>query len=148
MRCLENFLANVLKDDVGKLILRLTIAILMLFHGFHKLSGIEGIKNSVTNSGLPEFLAYGVYLGEIIVPILIIVGLYTRICSFIFAMTMLFAIYLVHSSHIFALNERTGALAIESPLIFMLVAIALMFLGAGKISLDEKFRKNKNITGN
>ncbi|MBL3519264.1 MULTISPECIES: DoxX family protein [Arcobacteraceae] len=138
MRSLESFLARVLGEDIGKLILRLTLGILMLFHGLNKLNGIDGIKSLVVNNGFPEFFAYGVYIGEIIIPILIIVGLYTRISSFIYAMTMLFAIYLAHSTQIFAFNEKTGGLAIELQLLFMFGAIALMFLGAGRISADKR----------
>ncbi|RBQ30049.1 DoxX family protein [Aliarcobacter vitoriensis] len=138
MRSLENFLARVLGDDIGKLILRLTLGILMIFHGLNKLNGIDGIKSLIASNGLPQFLAYGVYLGEIIVPILIIIGFYTRISSFIYASTMVFAIYLAHSSQIFALNEKTGGLIIELQLLFMFGAVALMFLGAGKISLDKR----------
>ncbi|RBQ32061.1 GntR family transcriptional regulator [Arcobacter sp. FW59] len=138
MRSLENFLARVLGDDIGKLILRLTLGILMIFHGLNKLNGIDGIKSLIVSNGLPQFLAYGVYLGEIIVPILIIIGFYTRISSFIYASTMVFAIYLAHSSQIFALNEKTGGLIIELQLLFMFGAVALMFLGAGKISLDKR----------
>jgi len=84
MSC-ENKLACSLNEDIGKLILRLSIAGLMLFHGFAKLiNGIDGIKGLVTNAGLPEFIAYGVYFGEIVFPILIIFGLFTRISSFLF----------------------------------------------------------------
>jgi len=139
MRMLENFLARVLSDDMGKLTLRLTLGILMLLHGINKFeNGINGIKFLVTKNGLPEVLAYGVYLGELIVPILLIIGLYTRISSFIYATTMAFAIYLAHASDIFALNAKTGASAIELQLLFMFGAVALMFLGAGKISVDKR----------
>ncbi|WP_419773733.1 DoxX family protein [Halarcobacter sp.] len=139
MRTLENFLARVLSDDMGKLVLRLTLGILMLFHGISKLEkGIDGIKFLVTKNGLPEFLAYGVYLGELVVPILLIIGLYTRISSFIYATTMAFAIYLAHASYILETSAKTGALLIETPLLFMLGAVALMFLGAGKISVDKR----------
>ncbi|WP_321467800.1 DoxX family protein [Halarcobacter sp.] len=138
MRTFENFLGRVLSDNLGKLILRLTLGILMLFHGYNKyVTGINGIQGLVSKNGFPEFLAYGVYVGEIIIPILIIIGLYTRISSFIFAFTMGFAIYLAHSSHIFDLG-RSGGLVIETPLLFMLGAIALMCLGAGRYSVDQK----------
>ncbi|RXK13227.1 GntR family transcriptional regulator [Halarcobacter mediterraneus] len=139
MKSIENFLARVLCEDIGKLILRLNLGFLMLFHGYKKyVNGIEGIKGLVTKAGLPEFLAYGVYLGEIAIPILLIIGLYTRISSLIYALTMFFAIYLAHSSHIFAINERSGALAIETPLLFLLGAVTLMFIGSGRIALDRK----------
>ena len=62
MTSCENKLACTLNEDIGKLILRLSIAGLMLFHGFAKLfNGIDGIKFLVNQAGLPEFIAYGVY---------------------------------------------------------------------------------------
>lgn len=141
MTCCENKLESILNEDIGKLILRFSIASLMLFHGFSKLfNGIDGIKFLVTKAGLPEFMAYGVYLGEIVFPILIIFGLFTRISSLFFALTMVFAIFLAHSNELFNLSE-TGGLAIESALIFLLGAVSIMFIGAGKYSLDAKCKK-------
>ena len=104
MRCCESKLESILNEDIGKLILRVSIAVLMLFHGFAKLqNGIDGIKFLVTSAGLPEFFAYGVFLGEVVFPILIILGLFTRISSFFFAFTMVFAVFLAHSADIFTL---------------------------------------------
>ena len=141
MTCCENKLESVLNEDIGKLILRFSIAALMLFHGFSKLfNGIDGIKFLVTNAGLPEFVAYGVYMGEVVFPILIILGLFTRISSLFFALTMVFAIFLAHSSEIFELEE-TGGLLIELPLIYLLTSISIMFIGAGKYSLDARCKK-------
>ena len=141
MTCCENKLGSVLNEDIGKLILRFSISGLMLFHGFSKLfNGIDGVKFLVTNAGLPEIVAYGVYLGEVIFPILIILGLFTRISSLFFALTMVFAIFLAHSSDIFTLG-KTGGLVIELPLIYLLGAISLMFIGAGKYSLDARCKK-------
>ena len=139
MNSVETFLARTLSADFGKLILRFTLGFLMIFHGYKKLIyGIEGIKALTIKSGFPEFIAYGVYLGEIIVPILIILGLWTRISSFIYASTMGLAIYLAYSSQIFMLNAKSGGLYIETPLFFMLGAISLMFIGAGKYSIDRR----------
>ena len=141
MTCCENKLESVLNEDIGKLILRFSIAALMLFHGFTKLfNGIDGIKFLVTKAGLPEFVAYGVYMGEIVFPILIIFGLFTRISSLFFTLTMVFAISLAHSSELFVLGE-TGGLVIELPLLYLLASISLMFIGAGKYSLDARCKK-------
>ena len=138
MRSCENKISCSLNEDIGKLILRVSITGLMLFHGFFKLfNGIDGIKGLVTQSGLPEFLAYGVYFGEIVFPILIIIGLYTRISSIFFALTMVFAIFLAHSNEIFVLG-KTGGPVIELALIYLLTSISIMFIGAGKYSLDAK----------
>ena len=135
------FIGGVINEDIGKLILRFSIAALMLFHGFSKLfNGIDGIKFLVTNAGLPEFIAYGVYMGEVVFPILIILGLFTRISSLFFALTMVFAIFLAHSSELFVLEE-TGGLLIELLLIYLLTSISIMFIGAGKYSLDARCKK-------
>ena len=113
----------------------------MLFHGFSKLfNGIDGIKFLVTNAGLPEFIAYGVYMGEVVFPILIILGLFTRISSLFFALTMVFAIFLAHSNEIFVLG-KTGGPVIELALIYLLTSISIMFIGAGKYSLDARCKK-------
>lgn len=139
MRAIESILANLMSEDIGKLILRVTLGTLMLFHGYHKfVYGLDGIKSLMVSSGFPEFLAYGVYLGEIVFPILLIIGVFTRISSFIYASTMLFAIYVAHSSDIFMINQNTGGLLVELPLIYLLAAVAMVFLGAGKYSFDRE----------
>jgi len=47
------------QPDIAKLLLRLSVGILMLFHGIHKMiHGIGGIKSLTVNAGLPEFFAY------------------------------------------------------------------------------------------
>jgi putative oxidoreductase len=138
MTCCENKLGSILNEDIGKLILRFSIAGLMLFHGFSKLlHGIDGIKFLVTKAGLPEFISYGVYISEIVFPILIIFGLFTRISSLFFALNMVFAIYLAHGNELFTLTA-TGGPAIELALIYLLGAVSIMFIGAGKYSLDSK----------
>ena len=92
MKNLENLLEKKLSDDMGKIILRFTLGFLMLLHGYSKLvNGIDGIIMRLVNDGFPELLAYGVYVGEIIAPIMIIMGLFTRISSAIYAFTMIFA---------------------------------------------------------
>lgn len=125
-------------SDIGKLLLRILLGALMLFHGVAKVNhGIAFIMGRITQAGLPEFLAYGVYVGEIIAPILLILGLKTRFAAFIVAVTMLFAIYLVHANDLLTLTQ-TGAWAIELQMFYLGTAIAIMFMGAGRISWDKE----------
>lgn len=64
------------KPDFGKLFLRVSFSVLMLFHGWHKVhGGIGAIEGMLTNAGLPAFIGYGVYAGEVIIPILMILGI-------------------------------------------------------------------------
>ncbi|MDX9796412.1 MAG: DoxX family protein [Arcobacteraceae bacterium] len=125
-------------SDFGKLLLRLMVGGLMLFHGIAKINGgIDFIITKVTQEGFPEFLAYGVYIGEVVAPLLIILGLKTRFASFVVVLTMAFAIYLVHANDLLEIT-KTGAWAIELQMMYLLSALALMFLGAGKLSFDKE----------
>jgi len=135
---IEEKLALFLSEDIGKLILRVSVSGLMLFHGYAKLShGVDKIAANLLKSGFPEFLAYGVFLGEIVFPILIIIGLFTRLAALGMGITMVFAIYLVFSEKIFMLTKN-GAPIIELPLLYLLLSFVIFFLGAGKYSLDAK----------
>src|SRR3546814_15157272 len=67
-------------DDAGKLVLRLSVGVLMLLHGIHKLlHGVDGIGGMLAGMGLPTVPAYGVYLGAVVGPLLVTLGLYNRL---------------------------------------------------------------------
>ena len=123
--------------DIGKLILRLSLGGMMLLHGIAKLQqGMGWIGNSLERHGLPEILAYGVFIGEIAAPIMVIIGLYTRVGGGLMAINMLFAIFLVHSGEIMALGSH-GGWAIELQAFYLFTALALCFLGAGRFALKN-----------
>lgn len=122
-------------NDFGLLLLRITIAVLMLFHGVAKLSSLDGIKSMLTQAGLPELMAYGVYITEIIAPLLILVGFRTRLASIAFFFGMITAMLLAHSDNIFAIS-KTGGLEIELILLYAFGALVLFFTGSGKYALS------------
>ncbi len=139
-KIIDKKLASFLSEDIGKLILRVSVSILMLFHGYAKVShGVDKIAENLVKNGFPEFFAYGVYLGEIVLPILIIIGLFTRLAALGMGVTMCFAIYLVFADKLFMINNH-GAPVIESPLLYLILAIVIFFIGAGKYSMDERKR--------
>ena len=122
--------------DLGILILRITLGGLMLFHGIAKIIyGIDGIQGMLTAKGLPGFIAYGVYVGEIIVPLLLIIGFRTRIAALIFAFNMLVAMLLAHAGDILTLSKH-GGWAVELIALFLFGALALFFTGAGKYAFS------------
>ncbi len=125
-------------DDIGKLILRLTLGILMLFHGYAKIvKGVSGIETSLISAGLPGWVAYGVYIGEVIAPILIILGFYARIGGLIIVINMMFAITLSHWSQLTDLS-RSGGWALELQGFFLLTGLTLAFLGPGKYGINRR----------
>lgn len=123
--------------DFGLLILRLSIGVLMLLHGIAKIGHLEGIEGLLEAKGLPSFFAFGVFITEIIAPLMIIIGYRTRIAAAIFALGAIVAILLAHSSDIFKLSEH-GGWAIELIGLYLLGAITLFFTGSGKLSLTSK----------
>lgn len=128
-----DFLKN---DNLGKLILRLTVGSLMLFHGVAKIShlgSLEFIKGQLANSGLPSVIAYGVYVGEIVAPIMIIFGFYARLGGLIVVINMVFAIGLVHTSDLFTIGEH-GGWRMELQAFYLFCGLAVLFLGSGKFA--------------
>ena len=122
-------------EDFGKFLLRLAVGGLMLFHGLHKLfAGIDGISGMLIAKGLPGFFAYGVLVGEVIAPCLIILGILTRPAALVLAFTMIVAWLMVGMNETWAL-DKTGAWAIESLVYFFIGALAVAFLGAGRFSV-------------
>jgi putative oxidoreductase len=122
-------------DDLGKLILRVVLAVLLLFHGLSKLAGGVGfIEGMLQKAGLPAIFAYGVYIGEVLAPLLILVGLFTRAAAAVVAINMVVALLLVHTAQFFTRND-TGGWALELQGMYLGSAIALIFLGAGRCSL-------------
>jgi len=124
--------------DVAKLIVRLGLGIMMLFHGVDKIRhGISGIKDLTMKAGLPEFLAYGVYVGEVLMPIFIILGLYARVASVVVGFTMVFAIFLAYGGALFALGEH-GTPLMELPFLYLVLSLGVFFLGSGRYALNSK----------
>jgi putative oxidoreductase len=125
-------------EDYGKLLLRAVLAILLLFHGFSKLAGGIGfITGMLEKAGLPGVFGYGVYIGEVVAPLLILVGLFTRPAALVVAINMIVALLLVHTKQFFTLNEQ-GGWALELQGMYLAGALAVALLGAGRYSLGGR----------
>lgn len=127
-----------MSDDLGKLLLRLTLGMLMLLHGIAKLRyGVSGIEGMVTSHGLPGFLAYGVFVGEVIAPLLVIAGFHARIGGLIIAFNMIVAIVLAHSGQLFDIGKQ-GGWALELQGFFLFTALAVALIGPGKFAINRR----------
>ena len=125
-------------EDFGKLILRFAVGGLLLFHGISKLMhGISWMMPMLAKAGLPAALAYGVYVGEVVAPVLIIVGLWTRPAALIVAIDLLMAIALVQRDKILTVSEMSGGWSIELEAFYVLAALALMFMGGGRCGFGQ-----------
>ena len=127
-----------MNESVGKLILRLTLGLLILLHGIAKLmGGVGGLSGMVTAAGLPAFVTYGVYVGEVIAPVLVILGWYSRVGAAVIAINMIFAIALAHRAELVSLAD-TGGWALELQGMFLFTAVAVALIGPGRFSLNGK----------
>jgi len=127
-----------LSEDIGKLVLRLTLGVLMLLHGINKMRfGISGIEGLLESHGLPTFLAYGVFVGEVVAPLLVLIGLYARLGALLMAGNMVFAIALAHGSQLANLT-KSGGWALELQAFFLFTAIAVSLIGPGKFAINRR----------
>lgn len=113
---------------LGFAVLRFAVAGLMLFHGVAKLmKGVEGIQGMVVGHGLPGWLAYGVFIGELLAPLLVLIGVWVGPAALVMAVNMAVAVYLAHADQFLALG-KSGGWALELQGLFFLgsLAIALM----------------------
>jgi putative oxidoreductase len=123
-------------EDLGKLLLRVGLGGLLLFHGVFKLlNGLGPIKMMLGNHNISDFVAYGVYLGELVAPILIILGLFCRIGGVLVAFNMIVAVLLVHTASLAALTPETGGYALELQALYLIGGLVVALLGAGRFSL-------------
>lgn len=126
------------QSDLGKLILRLTLGALVLLHGIAKLKGgVSGIEGMVAAYGLPSVLAYGVLIGEVLGPLLLIAGFYARVGALLIVINMLFAIALAHTGQLGLLNDQ-GGWALELQGMFLGTALALALLGPGRYGINGR----------
>jgi len=127
-----------LSDEIGKLVLRLTVGALMLFHGVAKIihpgPTLEYVSKQLAGIGLPGFVAWGVYFGEVLAPLMIIFGVFARVGGVIVAVNMVFAVLLAHS-HQLATLSKSGGWALELQGFYFFCAIAVFLLGSGRLAV-------------
>lgn len=128
-------------DDWGRLILRAALGILVLLHGVHKLfdfgGTVESMGGLLASQGLPAMLAYGVFFGEVVGPLLVLIGFYARAGAVLIAVNMLFAFMLVHMGAIGQIDEGTGGWLLELQGMYFFAAVALTLIGPGRFGINR-----------
>lgn len=129
-------------QSFGLLLLRSILGVVMIYHGAQKLFGwfggvgMEGFTNNVAGLGLPGgipplYLAYAAAIAEFGGGILLILGLLTPLAALGVAGTMGVAAFVVHRDA-FSLKHN----GMEFALTLFVIALALLFTGPGRFSLD------------
>lgn len=126
-------------NSLGLLILRLSTGGLLLFHGVAKLlGGLTFLQGMLAAKGLPGFLAYGAVVGEVLAPLALILGLFTRGAAAVVAFNMLVAIAMTQLGSLCSVDPNTGGWAVELPMLYLLPALALVFTGGGRFAVSTK----------
>ena len=123
------------RGDAAKLLLRVLLGVLILLHGISKLiGGDNGVTGMLAKMGLPEALGHLVYVGEVVAPLMVILGPWTRAAALVIAVNMVVAVLLAHTGQLFSMN-RSGGYALELQAMYLFTALAIALLGAGRYSL-------------
>ena len=125
--------------DISLLLLRITFGGLMLInHGlgkFDKFMAQDPIKFAdPIGIGMEASLGLTVF-GELICPLLIVVGLFTRWVSIPALITMLVAIFVIHWADPFGDKEKA--------ILFAVPYLIFIIMGAGRYSIDHWWEQKR-----
>jgi putative oxidoreductase len=88
----------------------------------------------VAAHNVPDPLAYGVYLGEIVGPVMVILGFFSRLGGALIVVNMVVAVALVGMGQLIAFNAM-GGYAPELEALYLFGGLSVMLLGAGRYSV-------------
>ncbi len=129
---------NSIKANLGLATLRIFTGLSMAIgHGIGKIPPSEGFVKGVANMGFPgpQFFAWAAGISEFGGGIFLALGLMTRPASLLIGITMFAAAFIRHAGDPFASKEKA--------LLFLVTALALTLIGAGKYSLDYFIHKKQ-----
>jgi putative oxidoreductase len=119
----------------GPFILRMLLAAVFFYHGSQKAFGLfggpgwNGTMEAFAGMGFSSGTTALVMLTELLVSLSMFFGFLTRLASLGVIALMAGALWFVHGAH--------GISECEYPFALLVVALGLMFIGAGRLSLDR-----------
>lgn len=116
--------------NMAMLLLRLGMGVLMIPHGYDKLVHFAQYKKDFMNLlGLGPTLSLAlVVFAEFFCAIFLVMGLFTRLMAAILLIEMFIVVFKAHQGQVFGEGEHG--------MLFLTGYIAIILLGAGKVSLD------------
>jgi putative oxidoreductase len=124
MEKINRFTAN---HDLGLLLIRIALGVTFIVHGWAKVANLSGTAGFFESIGLAAALAYIVAAIEFLGGIAVLLGVGIRTAGFLIALVMVGAIATVKADAGFM-----GGYELDFTL--LLVALGLVFTGAGKYS--------------
>jgi putative oxidoreductase len=132
------------REDLAKLVLRVTVGVLILLHTWAVINGELAIRDTLARWGMPIGLAWTAVIFEGIAPIMVILGVYARIGAWMMVFWMVMAFLLAHidTGHVFQLAESGVGWRVEGPFFFLSCSLCAALLGAGRYGLNIGGRWN------
>lgn len=119
-------------SDLALLLLRIGVGAIFIYHGWGKLTGIEGVQGFFGDIGIPlaSVMAWVVAIVEFFGGIMVLFGAYAKIPYLLLAIIMVVALLTV--------KINAGFEAARIDMMLLLTNIALFILGSGRYSVDYK----------
>jgi putative oxidoreductase len=123
-----------LNPDLALLVLRIVLGVIMIYHGWPKLTDLGGVIQGFSSMGipLPALAAVFATVVEVFGGLLILVGAFTDIAGLLFVIDMLGAITFVHAKRGFG-----GEGGVEFPLALLAMALAVALMGPGRFAVGR-----------
>jgi putative oxidoreductase len=133
------------KFELGQLIIRVVLGITFFIHGLDKFQGgVENTAGWFESIGIPGVVAYGVAVIELVGGIMLVLGLFSRVVSILFAVVMVGAIVKVKLAIGFLGNGQMAGYELD--LAFLAMAVMLAITGSKAFALDQLIGKGKENT--
>lgn len=123
--------------DLALFLLRIVLGAAFIFHGWSKVSGMEGTVSMFASMGVGTFLTYIAAYTEFLGGVAILLGVITRLAGGMLAIFMIAAIYLVHLDKGYSMMNG----GYEYQLLLLVSVVLVALVGPGKYSLHESFCK-------
>jgi putative oxidoreductase len=131
------------KLDLGLLLIRLMIGVVMAFYGFEKLVHFSEMATSdfwaknINFLGMSGAVPLGLTVfAELVCSILLIIGLFSRFSLLVLSFCMAYIFLVVFPLEI--LSKGQNGFEFNHAFTYFVIYIALLFTGVGKYSLDNK----------
>jgi putative oxidoreductase len=124
-----------INTDLALLILRVVLGIIMIYHGWPKLTNLAGTIDGMAGMGVPAPAVAAIFatVAEFVGGLLMLLGAFTDIAGLMFAIDMLGAITFVHAKNGFSVAKG----GVEWPLLLAATAIAIALTGPGRYAVGR-----------
>lgn len=120
-------------ENNGLLLIRLAVGLLILMAGLQKALNPDQLAefaDAMTSINLPKEAVYVIFLFEIVGPLMLILGVLSRLAAGFTVAYLLIAIFAIDFDNLLVMVPGRGHV-LESEFFFLLASLAICFLGSG-----------------